>query len=130
MAARMRLSDRTKQKARRAKSGHKEKYRAWSVMKKYGITIEQIEVMLLKQNGCAICHSEHPGWNKGWNVDHDHQDGRVRGILCQPCNLMIGLSKDRTDTLAKAIEYLERSKTTGNLCTQVHAEGQGGPDPA
>ena len=73
--------------------------------RKYNITIEQYEAMLIKQeNLCAICRSE---TDKNWHLDHDHATGKVRGILCGNCNLMLGHSKDNQDILSSAINYLQ-----------------------
>ncbi len=58
--------------------------------------------------GCAIC-KEPPGNEERLAVDHDHQTGEVRGLLCKPCNLAIGLMKDKVDRLASAIIYLEEA---------------------
>jgi len=55
----------------------------------YGITIEDYDAMLAAQGGgCAICHT--PPRSKRLHVDHDHADGRVRGLLCYHCNRTIG----------------------------------------
>jgi len=73
------------------------------------------DAMLEAQGGgCAICSSgpvldESLRWRAdwdGWHVDHDHNTGIVRGILCPPCNLMLGYAKDRPDVLAAAVKYL------------------------
>lgn len=106
--ARSRESGRKHQKASRAKSGHKEKYRAWSLRKKYKMTLEDFHDRLAAQNGaCAICKRTDPGWRKDWHIDHDHKTERVRGILCQACNLLLGMSKDNIELLQNAIEYLK-----------------------
>ncbi len=71
------------------------------------MTVEQYDEMFEKQGGrCAICRSDEPGWSKGWHVDHCHQKGHVRGVLCHKCNLMIGLASDNPDTLRAAANYL------------------------
>lgn len=73
----------------------------------YGITLQERDDMLLAQNSrCALCKTEDPG-AKGWCVDHCHATNKVRGILCNSCNLMLGYSKDRAETLAAAIKYLK-----------------------
>lgn len=75
---------------------------------KYGITPEDFKQMFETQQGkCAICNEE-PKTKRGLHVDHDHETGKVRGLLCHGCNVALGSFKDVT-LLNKAIEYL-RSK--------------------
>lgn len=59
---------------------------------KYGITVEQYDAMLERQEGrCAICRGEDPGGRFGrFAVDHDHATGAVRGLLCMMCNTTLG----------------------------------------
>jgi len=86
-------------------------------LSKYGITIEEYNKILKKQNKrCAICKTKAKDSNKSFSVDHNHLccPGKtscgscVRGILCNRCNLMIGLSKDSPETLKHAIIYLRK----------------------
>lgn len=66
--------------------------------------------MLAAQGGkCAICESTSPGgrWNKNFFVDHEHDSGRVRALLCHNCNAGIGHFFDDIERLRKAIAYLE-----------------------
>jgi hypothetical protein len=72
--------------------------------RKYGLTLEEFDELLDSQGGgCAICDKPAPD-----NVDHDHETGRVRGILCWDCNIAIGKFNDDQDRLAVAIAYLCR----------------------
>ena len=83
-----------------------------NIKRQYGITAGEYQEYFSKQNGkCAICKSES---KRRLNVDHCHVTGKVRGLLCGPCNTLLGMAKDSTDRLAKAIEYLtnSRSETT------------------
>lgn len=78
---------------------------------RYGITPEQYEALLAEQGGrCAICGTEEPGRTgvRKWSVDHCHTTGRVRGILCHPCNLMLGKARDNPEILRKGADYLSR----------------------
>jgi len=78
----------------------------------YGITLEDFNNMLEQQSKrCAICKGDDPldPRKNQWQVDHDHKSGKVRGILCFPCNLMLGYAKDRIETLQESVVYLGRS---------------------
>jgi hypothetical protein len=80
---------------------------------KYGITLEQYNIMLENQGGvCAICGDPptiiHAGEKVSpLSVDHCHKTGKVRGLLCHPCNMALGLFKDNKDRLRAAAAYLE-----------------------
>lgn len=77
---------------------------------KYGLTIEQYNAMLLAQNNkCAICNSESTdnSQHKTMLVDHNHTTGKVRALICHPCNATIGYSKEDTERLIKCAEYLK-----------------------
>lgn len=82
-------------RAARGRSGH--------LKRKYGITEAQRDEMISSQMGiCVICPSAPAA-----HVDHCHETGRVRGVLCFNCNSAIGKLGDDPDTLRRAIAYLE-----------------------
>lgn len=69
----------------------------------YDLTPDEYDQMLLGQNSvCAIC--DEPGYPL--NVDHDHMTGKIRGLLCVPCNQGIGHFRDSTKYLLRAVSYL------------------------
>lgn len=75
-------------------------------LRKYGLTPESYAQLLDKQGGvCAICSKQEEG--KRLAVDHDHESGKVRGLLCGQCNTGLGKFYDNVDTLSKAILYLQ-----------------------
>lgn len=80
--------------------------------KRYGIGEDDYYRMLDEQDGrCAICGTDQPSRSqegRRWNVDHDHETGAVRGLLCGRCNLGIGKFDDDIEHLIAAILYLER----------------------
>lgn len=78
---------------------------------KYGITYAQAEVLLASQGGCCqICGDEIKlGGTGGAVVDHDHDTGVVRGILCKPCNVGLGFLRDNEAILLSAIAYIKKS---------------------
>lgn len=76
--------------------------------RKFGISLEERNEMLAKHMACAICERTEPT-KRGWCIDHDHKTGRIRGILCAPCNSMIGLARESAHVLERAIIYVEAS---------------------
>lgn len=76
-------------------------------VKRYGITIKIYNEMVISQNGvCLICKGP-PGGRGSLHVDHCHESGKVRGLLCHYCNISLGSLKENKDTLKNMISYLE-----------------------
>mgnify|MGYP001559273367 CR=1 FL=1 len=72
------------------------------------LTVEEHDKMLAEQNGCCkICGEFRLPEQRVLVVDHNHETGKIRGLLCHPCNMGIGQLKDSVDVLRKAILYLE-----------------------
>lgn len=87
--------------------------RSNSRLRFYGITTEQYATMFTQQRGlCAICQQAetmtYRGTVKQLSVDHDHETGKVRGLLCAACNFALGKFKDDPTLLRSAADYLER----------------------
>ena len=81
-------------------------------MKRYGISLDEYQTLLANQNfACAICEVEisdelaYKG-KRPVAVDHNHETGDVRGILCSKCNLTLCHARENTSILYKAIVYL------------------------
>ncbi|EAB7165606.1 hypothetical protein DU811_16680 [Salmonella enterica subsp. enterica] len=96
----------------RHRPGTPETRRNCHLRRNYGITLAEYKELSAKQNHvCAICHCAETRIIKGsitsLCVDHCHQSGKVRGLLCANCNRAIGLIKDNTSLLQNAINYLE-----------------------
>jgi hypothetical protein len=90
----------------RNKEYQKQYGRNYHLKKKYGMTAEQWDATFESQGcACAICKSRETSHH--WCVDHDHESGEVRGILCSPCNILIGMAKDHPQVLDDAKRYLE-----------------------
>jgi hypothetical protein len=82
-------------------------------IEKYGITEEQYSNMYNNQNGCcAICNSNVTGIDrtKNFSIDHCHETGNVRGLLCNWCNQGLGMFRDSSELLEKAIKYIKKNK--------------------
>ncbi len=77
-------------------------------IKNLGVCDAQYAAMLEEQDGrCAICCCAlDSSRNTKFAVDHDHQTGAIRGLLCLKCNTGLGLLGDDADRLAAAINYL------------------------
>lgn len=74
----------------------------------YGLSAEEYKTLCETQTFCLICLTSFEG--KKRNVDHNHVTGEVRGLLCDSCNLFIGLVKEDTNIISKMIKYLEKYK--------------------
>ena len=89
-----------------------EKSHAWhrrKVVAQYGLTPEQYDAMVEAQTGlCAVCgQGPGVGCTKTYlAVDHDHHTGKVRGLLCDPCNRAIGCMGNDPERLISAAAYL------------------------
>lgn len=96
---RARLRDASHPERKKAKN----KLRRWS---RYKITETDYLRMVERQGGvCAIC-GEPPTSGKTLCIDHDHKTGRLRKLLCDPCNMALGLFTDSIFKLNSAINYL------------------------
>ncbi len=82
-------------------------------VRRYGITLEQRDEMLAAQGGlCALCKSEvafrsNGGFDRAAaHIDHDHETGRVRGILCGACNTALGRLGDSPERIELVLAYV------------------------
>jgi hypothetical protein len=77
--------------------------------RRYGITQEQFDQMLVDQNNkCKICDNVFKN-SKETHIDHCHSTNKVRGLLCNGCNMALGQFMDNTDIMDNAIKYLQNS---------------------
>lgn len=93
---------------------YKEKQRIYSYKRKYGITIEDYDRMLIEQNGhCALCDKTPEQERNGkLNVDHCHETGKVRGLLCMWCNHTLGRMGDNEEGVRKFLNYVAKNSLT------------------
>lgn len=91
------------------------KRKNWRLKKRYGITIEEFNLILNSQNNsCAICKtptgefSKQLGKERNLAVDHCHETGKVRGILCYRCNMGIGFLQNNPEITNAATKYLSK----------------------
>jgi hypothetical protein len=81
--------------------------RAGHLKRKFGLTLEQYDQLLASQGGgCAICGAP-PEPNTSLHIDHDHDTGAVRGLLCVRCNNALGQLREDSDLVRAAASYLD-----------------------
>ena len=87
----------------------KERQKDYRLRKRYGITLADYKRMLKEQkNGCAICGKPNKNCKRGLQVDHTHQTGYVRGLLCLYCNRkIVGNSAEDYLRVKGLIKYLQ-----------------------
>lgn len=96
---------------------NREEVNAKNRARKYGTSVDEMNELLSNQGGkCAICEvvlspvTAIGIGNATPKIDHCHMTGRIRGVLCGHCNLLLGHAKDNIETIRRAALYLE-SKT-------------------
>lgn len=85
--------------------------RKGNLKSKYGLTLEQYDILVQKQQGvCAICKLPEKAIQRGkicsLSVDHCHRTGRVRALLCNNCNTSLGLLKENVDIVSSLYQYI------------------------
>lgn len=80
--------------------------RNYNLVSNFGITVQEYDALLLAQNnGCAICGKECRSGNR-LAVDHDHNTGEVRALLCMKCNKFV-VGNQTLETARAVVAYLE-----------------------
>jgi hypothetical protein len=109
---RYRMSPHGKKKTseRKKSDSAKARERQYLLKREYGLSVEEYNHMFTVQNGnCAICGCNQSELTRHLAVDHNHDTGLVRGLLCIPCNVGIGNLKDDVKRLQSAIDYLNKA---------------------
>ena len=107
---------RNPEKKKKYRKNYRENHKANQLRAKYGITIEEYQSMFDNQGGvCKLCGMEETTKiSKGDGVrslavDHDHNTGKVRGLLCHQCNVVLGQYEKYKDLFPKFQEYLDQT---------------------
>ena len=86
--------------------GHRRRYRNRHLQSSYGLSVDEYDAMVAAQHGkCAAC-----GAKTKLVLDHDHETGHVRGLICNPCNLALGFAEDSIKRLEQLRTYLYKHK--------------------
>jgi len=110
--------EKRKEESKNRRTKNPEKERKMVTKSRYGLTKEEIQIFSMAQRGvCDICGKpetmKYQGIVKLLSIDHNHLTNKVRGVLCQSCNSVLGYAKadtNGTDILLRAISYLERAE--------------------
>jgi hypothetical protein len=101
---REKLRIKNREHKRRNKQVMQDRNRYW----KYGITRQEFDALVAAAGyRCESCGGQ-PRPPHGWCIDHCHDTGEVRGVLCNRCNTGIGMLGDCADGVARALAYLTR----------------------
>ena len=114
-------------KAKRQRNDTPEQKRRWLLMTRYGMTEAQFEEMLtIQKHACAICGTPLPTV-RSTRIDHCHETGKIRGLLCHHCNIRLQVVEDE-EFLKAASAYLSRSIfwSAGSLVNRRVLPGNGG----
>ena len=103
--------DKNKEKDRQRFSKYREENKsviAYSKIKcRYGLSKEEYNLLLENQDyKCKICGESQINLKRKLCIDHNHNTGEVRGLLCDNCNRLLGNAKDNVEILQNAINYL------------------------
>jgi hypothetical protein len=89
---------------RKSRTAHEQRRR----LRKYGLTQDEYDQLLVDQGDrCAGCQTADPGV-KGWCIDHCHKSGKVRALMCNRCNTMLGLANEDPAILRALADFLEQ----------------------
>ena len=91
-----------------SKQENKDRKKCLELQRSYGITLDEYNEMSHNQKGCCAICGKHVLETGTLCVDHNHDTGAVRGLLCNNCNKGIGFLGDNLDRLRRATEYLEK----------------------
>ena len=94
------------EKQREYHKNNKLKAKNRNLQNNFGLTLDEYNNKLLSQNNvCAICGDFDK--DRALAVDHNHNTGQIRGLLCKSCNLILGRIKEDVNTLINMIAYLK-----------------------
>lgn len=104
--------EKRKAQEKRESDPNKEYNRRKHLKNVYGISLEDYDLLYLKQDGCcAICGIHQSSIKQRFHLDHCHTTGKIRGLLCQHCNHLLGRARDTRRILQSAIDYLDKTET-------------------
>lgn len=95
--------ERVNERTRKYNAANPDRVRRWWMKARYGLTPQEYAVLQEEQDGlCALCYEA-----SATQVDHNHETGQIRGLLCKNCNTALGKFRDDPERLRVAVDYLE-----------------------
>lgn len=109
---RLKNLDKAAANSRKWRVDNAERFKDHGIKANYGLPLGTYDKMFAEQDGkCAICGTARPrGRGRRFHVDHCHDTGAVRGLLCSGCNTGLGHFEDSVDRLHSAVSYLEKHR--------------------
>lgn len=88
-----------------------EKARNMALKRKYGITLDQFNQLSIQQEDkCPICNKHKDILDQSMSVDHCHKTGKVRALLCNPCNAAVGFIQENVENAQRLVQYIKLHK--------------------
>lgn len=88
----------------------KHKLKQYYLRSEYNISPEEYNQLLVKQDfKCALCGRHASEFQRGLAIDHCHETGRIRGMLCMPCNTSLGQLGDTPEAISKVLSYITKN---------------------
>lgn len=86
-----------------------EAYKWRNIKNTFGLSKEDyLNILVEQDNKCKLCEKPFQGLNgRDVHVDHCHETNKVRGILCMPCNVALGMLGDNEEGLTRALNYVK-----------------------
>jgi hypothetical protein len=105
-AEKVKEKDRARDALRRTDPVHRDKIKSSRLKREYSVSLEEYRSQLFVQNfSCAICECFITEGDKYTHIDHCHETGEVRGVLCSQCNWFMSRVDNNANTLANLINY-------------------------
>lgn len=99
---------------RRSYKRNSEQVRYYWINRKYGLSREAYDAKVRAQeNRCAICGTDFSEFTRRPAIDHDHATGKVRDLLCNTCNVRVGVVEGEANWRPGVLAYIERHKKAG-----------------
>ena len=100
----------TKARLKESKSQSPKRKRELHLLRKFNMTLNDYDQMVERQGDkCALCPATKPGGrhtDASWCIDHDHVSGKIRELLCNDCNMVLGIVQDSPEHLLRMVKYI------------------------